>query len=258
MPTPPFLTLRDGMQTLTDALANRVNAAVEANAPITAIAPQPDGGYQLTFANRPPVLAGSVVITTPAATAATLLREIAPRASDHLATLRAAHAGTISLAYRTADIPRLPTGYGVVIPKREARPINAVTIASRKFDHRAPDGWTLLRVFFGGYRSPATMPLADPALLDLVTRELEHLFGVTALPAFHRIQRWSAGSPQYDLGHLDRIAAIEHALPDTIRVTGSAYRGVGIPDVIHQAWNTADHLAATMTRQPAHAVPAID
>jgi oxygen-dependent protoporphyrinogen oxidase len=170
--------------------------------------------------------------------------------------LRAVHAGTISLAYRTTDIHRPLPGYGLVVPKRECRPINAITVASRKFDGRAPDGWTLLRVFFGGFRNPGTMQLDDEALRSTVAGELFSLLGIGAEPAFTRIQRWTAGSPQYDVGHLDRVRAIEAALPGDIIVTGSPYRGVGIPDVISQVWQVADRLAGSVRQTapvPAHA-----
>jgi oxygen-dependent protoporphyrinogen oxidase len=223
------------MQTLVDALIERVSDTIEVNAAVTGNATEPTGGYRLSFADQPDVHADHVVLTVPAAVAAGLLAEVAPEAADRLRELRAVHAGAISLAFRTADIPRPLPGYGLVIPAKEGRPINAVTVASRKFAGRAPAGWELLRVFFGGYRSPQTMGLDDAALLEMVTAELRDLLGITAPPAFHRVHRWPAGSPQYDVGHLDRVAAIEAALPSEITVTGSPYRGVGIPDVIREA-----------------------
>jgi oxygen-dependent protoporphyrinogen oxidase len=41
--------------------------------------------------------------------------------------------------------------------------------------------------------------------------------------------------PQYHVGHLNRLAALEEALTrwPTLKLAGNAYRGVGIPDVIH-------------------------
>ena len=71
----------------------------------------------------------------------------------------------------------------------------------------------LLRVFFGGSRSPETMTLDDDGLLALVRAELKAIFGIEATPATHRIYRWWNANPQYDLGHLERIAALEAALP---------------------------------------------
>ena len=38
-----------------------------------------------------------------------------------------------------------------------------------------------------------------------------------------------------------RVDAIEAALPAGIWVTGSPYRGIGIPDCVHQAQQTADN-----------------
>ena len=49
-------------------------------------------------------------------------------------------------------------------------------------------------------------------------------------------------NPQYDLNHLERVAAIEAALPPGTHVTGSAYRGVGLPDCVHQSQQTASKM----------------
>ena len=46
--------------------------------------------------------------------------------------------------------------------------------------------------------------------------------------------------PQYEVGHLDRVRAIRDRLPGGIFVTGSAYAGVGIPDCVRDADETAE------------------
>ena len=247
--SPAFLTLRDGMQTLTDALADRIGPILRTNAPATRIDPSEDGGYVVRVGARD-VRTAFVVLALPAAQTAALLTTIAPEASREIESLRANHAGTISLAYRTIDIPRPLPGYGLIVPKREGRPINAITISSRKFDFRAPAGWALVRAFFGGYRSPETMHIDDDALREVVAGELRSLMGITTPPAFDRIHRWQQGSPQYDVGHLERVARIEAALPSGIALTGSPYRGVGIPDIVHQSWQLADHLAVAAAESP--------
>ena len=66
--------------------------------------------------------------------------------------------------------------------------------------------------------------------------------GINATPIFHRLFRWRNATPQYDVGHLQRVDAIEAYLPSGIWVTGSPYRGIGIPDCVHQAQQTADQL----------------
>ena len=82
------------------------------------------------------------------------------------------------------------------------------------------------------------MQLDDEGLLTLVRGELKRLVGVVAEPAFHRIHRWFSGSPQYDVGHLARVEQIDASLPSGVFVTGSAYRGVGLPDIVYAAQAT--------------------
>jgi oxygen-dependent protoporphyrinogen oxidase len=96
-----------------------------------------------------------------------------------------------------------------------------------------------MRAFFGGSRSPQSMALDDDVLLTVVRKELKAILGIEAPPLFRRIYRWHRANPQYDVGHLDRVDAIDDALPDGIFVTGSPYRGVGMPDCVHQAQQTA-------------------
>jgi oxygen-dependent protoporphyrinogen oxidase len=183
-----------------------------------------------------------VLLTIPAYTAAELLRPLAAEAADKLAAIRYVSTGTMSLAYRTADIKRPLHGFGLVVPKSERRPINAITISSTKFDHRAPEGYVLLRVFFGGSRSPETMTYDDNQLLSIVRQQLGDMLGIEAAPLFHRIYRWYQANPQYDVNHLQHIAAIEAALPAGIYATGSAFRGVGMPDCVYQSQQMANKI----------------
>jgi protoporphyrinogen/coproporphyrinogen III oxidase len=59
--------------------------------------------------------------------------------------------------------------------------------------------------------------------------------------------------PQYGTGHLERVARIRAALPPGIFVTGQAYDGVGIPDCVRGAGDTAQkvvaHLSGALTQK---------
>ena len=239
---PAFMTPRDGTQALIEALVARLSGDVRTKAMVQAIKGQENGAYWIRLENGERIEADAVLITTPAPIAADLIRPFAADAADLLASIRYLSSGTISLAYRVEDVKRPIDGFGVVIPPSEKRPINAITITSEKFDQRAPADHVLLRVFFGGSRSPATMALSDDDLLALVRSELKAILGIEAAPLLHRIYRWWNANPQYDLGHLERIAALEAALPEGIYLTGSAYRGVGLPDCIQQAQQNAQKI----------------
>lgn len=240
---PVFLSFTDGMQTLSDALINRLGAGVVVSAEVRGTSIAPDGSHRLALADGRCIQAKQVVLATPASVSAAITRASFPRLAALLDELRTNPAGSMSLAYRDGQVSQPLSGYGLLLPLRERRPINAVTVASKKFPGRAPSGWTLIRVFFGGARSPETMALDDVELARLVDAQLGELLGVSGPPLFRRITRWPGGSPQYDVGHLDRIAAIDHALPNGLHVVGSAFRGVGLPDLAREA----DELARALT-----------
>ena len=203
-------------------------------------------GYRLQLSDGTTLAASQVILATPAYVSGKLVRPLAPAAAELLDGIRYVSTGTISLGFRSSEAPNPLKGYGLVIPMSARRPINAITLSSVKFAQRAPEGHLLLRIFFGGSRSPQSMELDDATLYDTVRGELDALLGIDAEPLFHRIYRWFRSNPQYDVGHLERIAAIEQALPPGIHVTGSAYRGVGIPDCVKQSQDTVQRVAATL------------
>lgn len=244
-----FMSLQEGIQELINGLVEHIDADLHLQTRIVEIKQDADDCYKVITENGDTFEADVVLITTPAYIAADLLRSFTPEAADKLASIRYVSTGTISLAFRVTDIKHPLHGFGLVVPKSEGRPINAITISSTKFDYRAPAGYVLLRVFFGGSRSPETMTYDDGQLLGIVRQELQHILGIEAAPLFHRIYRWYRANPQYDIGHLDRIAEIEAALPSGIHVTGSAFRGVGIPDCVYQAQQTVNNIMEQLTQQ---------
>ncbi|MCU0499202.1 MAG: protoporphyrinogen oxidase [Anaerolineae bacterium] len=235
---PPFLSLRGGVGQLIEALTAQLQADLRLNVAVTSI----QSGYCLTLSDQTTLTADAVILATPADVSAGLLRHLAPTAALELARIRYLSTGTISFAFRADDLPQALDGFGIVVPIHEQRPINAITVSSLKFEGRAPTGHLLIRVFFGGARSPESMNLDDKALLGTVRAELASILGITAPPLFYRIYRWIKANPQYDLGHLERVNLIESQLPPGIKVTGSAYRGVGLPDCVYQATLTAQQV----------------
>jgi oxygen-dependent protoporphyrinogen oxidase len=186
--------------------------------------------------------ADAVVIATPASVAAGLLASVDGGLADKLKAIRYVSTATVSLGYPRAALgTRNLDGYGFLVPAREGRSINACTWASTKFAHRAPDDQVLIRGFVGGEGKEHLVDVPDDELVDLVRGELHDLMGVAGEPKVRNIFRWPRGNPQYDVGHLDRVAQIEEAtraIPG-LHLTGSSYRGVSVPDCIRQAQETA-------------------
>lgn len=234
-----FMSFRSGMQELVDSVLEHLTGDLRLNTGLKSIAANPDGSYTLLLTDNCQLSTDNLILSTPAHVTASLLTDLAPVAADLLRDMRYVSTGTMALAYRREDVLHPLDGFGVVIPRSEGRPINAMTWVSTKFDHRAPEGYALIRVFFGGSRTPESFELDDDDLLAMIRGQLRDLLGVEVEPLFIRTYRWREANPQYDVGHLDRIDAIEAALPPGVHVTGSAYRGIGVPDCVHQAQMTA-------------------
>ncbi|UCG24168.1 MAG: protoporphyrinogen oxidase [Chloroflexota bacterium] len=244
-PLSMFVSLRNGMEELAQALPGKLTGDLRLETSVTEVQ-LVDGRPSLKLNDGRRLSADAVVLAIPSYCAAGLIKDIAPEAAAGLDAIRYVSTGTISLAFRSQDVD-LPEGFGLVIPRSEKRLINAVTLTSTKFDHRAPADHVLLRVFFGGSRRPEMMDVDDDQLMALVLSELDALLGLDAQPVLCRIYRWRRANPQYDVGHLDRVAAIEEALPAGLYVTGSPYRGIGIPDCVHQGQQTAAKIAADLS-----------
>src|SRR5204862_6731226 len=88
--------------------------------------------------------------------------------------------------------------------------------------------------FVGGARDPGAADEDDRALVARSLAALGPLLGIGGQPLFTRVYRWMNANAQHEVGHLDRMAAIDRALArhPGLFVTGSGFRGLGIPDCV--------------------------
>ena len=244
-PAPPmFQTLIGGLGELVEAIVNRLRGGLRTMCPVTGLAPV-ERGFEVSLGGEE-LKTDVVVLATPAFVTADLLAGIAPRLSAQLRRIRYVSSGTVALAYRKADVLAQHDidGFGFLVPKSEGRRMTGCTWVSSKLGHRAPDDGVLIRGFVGGDAQEEVVEMPDEALVRAVREDLAHVMGLTAEPLFTRIHRWRKGRPQFDVGHLDRLAKMEtlaEELPG-LYLTGSAYRGSSVPDCVRQAMETADRI----------------
>jgi oxygen-dependent protoporphyrinogen oxidase len=231
-PKARFISFRGGVAGLVEALSAQLTGDLRLNAPVTQIA-RNSTGYEVIFGNGESLHATGIVLSTLANVAGELLKNVAPGAGRGLKQIRHENIGTVSLVYRESHVPAEPVINGLMIPRRERRSIDAVTVSSRKMPWRVSKGLALLRVFIGGAR-PEVVTLDDDPLCATVTAELRELLGIEAAPLSQAIFRWPEGFPQAEVGHLERVDQIEKSLPPGIALAGSSYRGIAVPDCIRQ------------------------
>lgn len=239
-----FVAPADGMGALVEAVVRRLpEGVVRLGAAVESLA-RAGARWQVTAGGQT-LDAEAVVLATPAFAAAPLLAPLDATLARDLHAIEYASSATVTLGFRADGVAARLVGFGFVVPFAERRALLACTFASRKYPGRAPPGHELLRAFVGGARRPDLVELEDDTLVATVRAELRALLGITADPVLVRIDRYRRGMPQYAVGHLDRVAAIEQrvtALPG-LALAGAAYRGVGIPDCVRSGEAAADAVA---------------
>ena len=136
-----------------------------------------------------------------------------------------------------------------MVPQTERRPVIACTFSSVKYPGRAPEGGALLRVFLGGAMNEGVLEGDDETLARLAQGELAELLGVRIPPLWTRVGRYPRAMPQYQIGHLARVEAIEGCVRELsgLALAGGAYRGVGIADCVRSGEDAATRLLETST-----------
>jgi len=271
-PTAVFGALRGGYRVLLEALVTAADADVRLASTVRALNPTDgsDGrssgrlgapgepvrpaGWRLTLGptTTPEVLdVDAVVLAVPAPAAARLLAAATPGAARAAGEIELASSVVVALAYDPADAATLPSTSGVLVAADEPLSVKAVTHSSRKWAHLFPDvtdGLVRLRASLGRFGEAATLQVDDAELVARVRADLAVLAGITAAPVAVHVQRWGGGLPQYTVGHLDRVAAIEDGLPAGLVVAGAALHGVGVPACVGTARAGAERIADGLER----------
>jgi oxygen-dependent protoporphyrinogen oxidase len=235
---PVFLTHRDGLGSVVHQLAAQLrDAGVDLRVGTPAGPIERAGPTTLGVAGFE---AEAVVLTTPAAAAATALASLAPEAARGLRRIEYASVAMVTLALPARAVGRPLDGSGYLVPVTEQRHVTACSWASSKWPHWAPSGdQVVLRASLGREGDEHALELDDEALIGVTLDDLHRHLGVRAEPLDVRITRWPRSFPQYQPGHLDRVAAIEAALPAGVVVAGAAYRGIGIASCVRHGRESA-------------------
>lgn len=244
-----FLSLKRGMGDLVVNVAHRlreaeVRTSTTARSVARLPAGDPRGRWAVELAGET-LFADDVALTVPAHVASGLVRAHDAKLGEMLGAVDYVSSATVFLAYRKHDVRHPLDAHGFLVPRAENRPIMAATFVSSKWDHRAPTGQVLLRVFFGGAGNEHVLTHDDDELVQIAREQLRDLLGIQYDPAFARVFRFRRASPQPNVGHLVRMKRIFARLAEHpgLHAGGNGYIGTGIPDAIRQG----EEIAARIT-----------
>lgn len=264
-----FRSLAGGLSEMVRALTNvlppdsvRLNAAatrvgLRPPAPAGRSSPGRDeaGGFQVELATGEVLEAQAVVLAAPAYASGTLVRGIDAELARLFAEVPYASSATVALGFARDAVGHPLDGSGFVVPKAEGVGILAASWSSSKWPGRAPESRVLLRTFVGGARDPGALDRSDAELVALSLDAIRPILRIAGAPLLARVYRWPRANAQHEVGQVERMEAIERRLSahPGLFVTGSGFRGVGIPDCVADGRATAVK-ATEWLRRSAHGI----
>jgi protoporphyrinogen/coproporphyrinogen III oxidase len=252
-----FRSLPGGLSQMVRALVNALPPqTVRLNAPVrfvgVGIAPR-STGFIVETEDGGRLESRALVFATPAYATETLMRALDPELARLCGEVPYVSTGTVCLAFRRSDVAHPLNGSGFVVPAVEKSGILAASWLSSKWPHRAPADRVLMRTFVGGARDPRALDQTDGELVARSLSALNLLLGVSGDPLLTRVYRWERASAQHEVGHGARLSKIERLLTahPGVFITGSGFRGVGIPDCVGDARATGTQVAEYLDKDAA-------
>lgn len=250
--TPLFAGIRGGVGRLPQAVVEDFRGrggSLLVNAAVRELSRAPTG-WTLTVGATTDVTAVTadvVVLATPAAPTARLLRDVAPGVSRELAGIDYASVAIVTLAVPAAAVPPGLTGTGFLVPPADGEPVKAATYSSQKWAWLQGDS-AFFRCSIGRHREVASLQREDSELVAQAMAQLTSAVGLRGPLVDAKVTRWGGALPQYAVGHLGRVARIRAGIDAApgLQLCGAAYDGVGVPAVVAGGEEAATRVIAAL------------
>lgn len=233
-------SFRNGIQELTDILAEKLHGTVMEGAAVYRVAKSQSGSYRVHTDNGD-MDADLVILACPSHASAGMVADLDGKMAGLLGQIPYSPMVVVCLGFDRERIEHDLCGFGYLIPKEEGMNTLGTLWDSSIFKNRAPEGKVLLRSMMGGACFPERISLSDDEVGKKVRDDLRQTMGIKAEPSFVRIFRHPRAIPQYTVGHGNRLAALEKQCRrhPGLFLTGNSYRGIGLNDCVAAAQKAA-------------------
>ncbi len=245
---PTLQTFREGNETLVRALATNLGSALRTGVSVGGISRRGDGSFDVLLqncGNEESASSRALIFATPTNVSGKLLGQLDSAFESLLTPVEYAAVAVVSLGYRKSGVGHSLEGFGFLVPRSAGLRVLGTVWNSSLFPGRAPEGHALLTSFVGGMTDPAAATLRPEELAGLVHQEISPLLSIKNDATFSNVTIWPRALPQYNLGHGDRLAAVEklRARFPGIWLTGNYLRGPAIGSCVEQALAVAEAVA---------------
>ncbi|GEM_PF-86626 len=257
---PESFSFVDGMQTLPEYLAHYSNIGFHANINVQQLIQhkQAKQHYWQILADTAEgelhCKAHHVVLSSPAESAAQLLRPLNAQLADLLNSIDYAPLSVVHIGLQRSAVKHPLDGAGFLVPRQEQQgdklAINGNLWMSSIFSGRADEDQVLLSSYLGGARKPEAINLSHEQSIAQVLRDIRPLLGINhqVEPIMTRVDKHYKALPLYHGNYQQKLQAIEQQLStlNGLYLEANYKGGVSIRDRITSAKATANRIIKQM------------
>lgn len=239
----------EGLQVLTDTLAERLGTAIALHSTVIAISRRADGwtvsvdcGGTLRHVEHAAVLFAGTAYQL----AALRLETPAPADLGCFGQIYYPPVASVTLGFRRDQVAHPACGFGMLIPRVEGFRILGTVFSSALFPNRAPPGHVTLTSYLGGTNHPELALQPEEALVETTLADLRVILGVSGQPTWRQVSGYPQAIPQYELGYgrfKARMDELEQRAPGLF-LAGHYRHGIGLSDSILSGLRAAERIAA--------------
>jgi oxygen-dependent protoporphyrinogen oxidase len=254
-------SFRRGLNTFPTALAARLGDRCKTGWRLTDVSRgEADGSpvYKLTYETPGGVrtiATRALVLTVPSHAAAPLLRLPAPETSAAVDRIYYPPVGAVTVTYPLSALraDRLVdgalVGFGQLHPRSQGIVTLGTIYSSALFPNRAPPGYVTLLNYIGGAKNTGIREQSEDELVAQVDKDLRAMLIKPDAPPAKKlgVRVWPQAIPQFNVGHLDELAAARRGLADRgwsgAFLGGNYVVGVALGRCVEGAYETAAEVA---------------
>ncbi|AYC30163.1 protoporphyrinogen oxidase [Paenisporosarcina cavernae] len=230
-----FRTFRDGLETIVESLEQALTD-VQLYKGVRAERLQQVGEQvEITLNTGSTLQADGIILTTPHGVTKSLLEEHG--IMEEFEEMPSTSVATVAMAFKEDQVQISKDGTGFVVSRNSDYSITACTWTHKKWPTTTPEGHVLMRGYVGRAGDEAIVDLSDKEIEKVVLDDLRKTTKIDGDPLFTVVTRWKEAMPQYVVGHQDRVQRVKADLATKlphVKLAGSSYEGLGLPDCVDQ------------------------
>ncbi|NME71291.1 protoporphyrinogen oxidase [Flammeovirga aprica] len=224
-------SFKDGIQTLTNALANKVD--VSYNSEVESLTIVDDIFSVKTYNDE--FLFDKVIICTPPEATSKIVQFLSPKTAEKLEKVFCPPMCVVHSVFSKEASQNTPVGFGGLNPSVEKTFTAGSIWSSCIFPNRTSNDEVLVTSFVGGAHTPENAKLEEGNIKNSVGNELQSTLGFTDQPVYQKTHKWRKAIPQYDQNILNLWETMEKEPIPNLYYSVNWKDGIAVPDCIEKS-----------------------